>query len=412
MLKTTGALSNAFRLCQIYESRWYIQNILTVNIRVVKFIHTNNYLLTTGLNKFLPVSEVIRNFDREDNKNKENFLNIIYTYESTGPIKRGHVEFIKAALSKMDEYGVNKDLECYKKILDVFPKGPYIPSNRFQKIFEHYPMQQDVTCELLTKMEFNNVTPDTEMKTIVRNIFGLGFSGPLQKISRMLYWMPKLRYLNPYHFPGPTPNEAIEQAKLAIKQMTSIDIATNIYDFHTDTIADSIDKTWVVYGISPLQTSLLELHDTEIPLYVEGPYKVWLRHVTVDYFQLRADRPVRKWPEKIGADDYEKLYIPYQKKEKILPRLVHEQEDGTYYGLCATGTSTKDSLLSWIRHLENLYPKLQKCAILFKFVSSTDELHYFEEDGNELLIVEGKKPSIEANTTASSVVPSTNYKKP
>lgn len=31
---------------------------------------------------------------------------------------------------------------------------------------------------------------------------------------------------------------------------------------------------------------------------------------------------------------------------------VHEQDDGIVLGVCATGTSSKDSLLSWIRLLE------------------------------------------------------------
>uniref|UniRef100_A0A905AUS3 ECSIT C-terminal domain-containing protein n=1 Tax=Glossina morsitans morsitans TaxID=37546 RepID=A0A905AUS3_GLOMM len=33
-------------------------------------------------------------------------------------------------------------------------------------------------------------------------------------------------------------------------------------------------------------------------------------------------------------------------------RSVHQQDDGTICAICATGTSTKDSLLSWIRLLE------------------------------------------------------------
>ena len=31
---------------------------------------------------------------------------------------------------------------------------------------------------------------------------------------------------------------------------------------------------------------------------------------------------------------------------------VHEQEDGTILAVCATGSSSRDSLLSWVRRLE------------------------------------------------------------
>lgn len=49
-------------------------------------------------------------------------------------------------------------------------------------------------------------------------------------------------------------------------------------------------------------------------------------------------------------------------------RSVHEQDDGTIFAMCITGTSTKDSLLSWIRLLENDgNPKLATIPVLFKF---------------------------------------------
>jgi signaling intermediate in Toll pathway protein len=45
---------------------------------------------------------------------------------------------------------------------------------------------------------------------------------------------------------------------------------------------------------------------------------------------------------------------------------VHEQEDGTILAMCATGTSSRDSLLSWIRSLEiNGNPVLAKVPVLF-----------------------------------------------
>ena len=32
----------------------------------------------------------------------------------------------------MEKFGVHKDLESYKKLLNVFPKGRFIPENRLQ----------------------------------------------------------------------------------------------------------------------------------------------------------------------------------------------------------------------------------------------------------------------------------------
>lgn len=55
-------------------------------------------------------------------------------------------------------------------------------------------------------------------------------------------------------------------------------------------------------------------------------------------------------------------------------RSIHQQDDGTIYAICATGTSTKDSLLSWIRLLEtNGNPSLAHIPVLFKFRAPVDD---------------------------------------
>lgn len=55
-------------------------------------------------------------------------------------------------------------------------------------------------------------------------------------------------------------------------------------------------------------------------------------------------------------------------------RSIHQQDDGTIYAICATGTSTKDSLLSWIRLLEvNGNPSLQSIPVLFQFKSNVND---------------------------------------
>ena len=38
--------------------------------------------------------------------------------------KRGHVEMIYQATNLMKEYGLEKDLDAYKMIFDLFPKVP------------------------------------------------------------------------------------------------------------------------------------------------------------------------------------------------------------------------------------------------------------------------------------------------
>lgn len=65
---------------------------------------------------------------------------------------------------------------------------------------------------------------------------------------------------------------------------------------------------------------------------------------------------------------------PVAKYLKTIPS-VHEQEDGVFYSVCATGTSSKDSLLSWIRHLEkDGNPNLANISVVFTLRSGVKEL--------------------------------------
>lgn len=45
---------------------------------------------------------------------------------------RQHVEFIHSALKYVKEFGVHKELDTYKALLNIFPKGKMIPQNTFQ----------------------------------------------------------------------------------------------------------------------------------------------------------------------------------------------------------------------------------------------------------------------------------------
>ena len=54
----------------------------------------------------------------------------------------------------MEKFGVHKDLDSYKKVLNVFPKGKYVPENRLQADFFHYPKQQDCCTKIMGKFKW------------------------------------------------------------------------------------------------------------------------------------------------------------------------------------------------------------------------------------------------------------------
>lgn len=98
-------------------------------------------------------------FYSQPQKNKKTYLEVVKMFEGRDTRRRGHVEFIYAALARMQEFGVQKDIEVYKALIDVLPKGKFIPANIFQSEFMHYPKQQQCAVDLLEQMEDNSTLP-------------------------------------------------------------------------------------------------------------------------------------------------------------------------------------------------------------------------------------------------------------
>lgn len=91
----------------------------------------------------------------EKAKNKESFIQAVDKYlEKESVYRRGHVEFMEAAMAKMKDFGVHKDLDCYKKMLQLFPEGKMIPKSDWQVELMHYPKQQQTAIFLMDQMEY------------------------------------------------------------------------------------------------------------------------------------------------------------------------------------------------------------------------------------------------------------------
>ncbi|GFW66235.1 evolutionarily conserved signaling intermediate in Toll pathway, mitochondrial [Trichonephila clavipes] len=136
---------------------------------------------------------------------------------------------IYAAMKYMDDFGVPGDLQVYKKLMDVFPKGRMIPKNLIQAEFYHFSRHQECALFVLDKMEYSGICPDKEMGDIIQTSFGKS-SHVYKKYARMLYWMPKLKNINPYMLPDPIPDDIQELARLALKKM-SVDKRTKIEEY-------------------------------------------------------------------------------------------------------------------------------------------------------------------------------------
>lgn len=97
-------------------------------------------------------------FENIENKDRDSYLQMVTIFENRDVHRRNHVEFIYAALKNMQEFGVHRDIEVYKALINVMPKGKFIPTNMFQAEFQHYPKQQQCILDLLEQMEDNGNT--------------------------------------------------------------------------------------------------------------------------------------------------------------------------------------------------------------------------------------------------------------
>lgn len=221
--------------------------------------------------------------------------------------------------------------------------------------------------------------PDYEMEDMLLNIFGKR-GHPVRKFWRMMYWMPKFKNLSPWVVPNPPPNDVFDLARLAVERMCTVDLQSKISVYQASDVESAIDDTWIISGQSIKQKELLSNHKKDSAVYIEGPFLIWLRNKSVSYFILRGDPPVvTEKPEEVDYDDVSHIDVPFfgyrgSKRNKLaLKKSVHEQEDGIVFAVCCTGSSTKDSLLSWVRLLEkDGNPNLGNLVVLFKFKSPVD----------------------------------------
>ena len=136
--------------------------------------------------------------------------------------RKGHVAFIRLAMQRLDEFGLEKDLATYNKLLRVFPEGRFKPRRMLDALWPRSVPQMELALDLLTKMEDNGVNPSMETYHIVKEVFG-GMSFPFQKCVRMMYLFDKYENADPYKIRGELPTNPVELARLTLKRIAGKD---------------------------------------------------------------------------------------------------------------------------------------------------------------------------------------------
>ncbi|XP_053151363.1 evolutionarily conserved signaling intermediate in Toll pathway, mitochondrial [Hemicordylus capensis] len=298
--------------------------------------------------------------------------------------RRGHVEFIYAALKKMPEFGVERDISVYNKILDVFPKEVFVPRNYIQRMFNHYPKQQECGIEVLEQMENYGIMPNKETKFLLLRIFGEK-SHPIRKYQRLMYWFPKFKNINPYPVPDPLPQDPVDLARLSLQRIAAdLDAKVTVYQFPHVEILDSgksTDHPHIVGIQSPDQQSFLASHNPGRPIFVEGPFRLWLKRTCVYYYVLRAELlPPEERKEKVIDPErnfYYPMYLDIDLERDLLDDEefdIDEVEEGPVFAMCIAGAGDQATLAKWIVGLQETNPILCQIPVVFRLAPGPREL--------------------------------------
>ncbi|KAM8881193.1 evolutionarily conserved signaling intermediate in Toll pathway, mitochondrial [Synchiropus picturatus] len=317
-------------------------------------------------------------------KTKASFNKVIEVFNKRDVRRRGHVEFIYAALKKMPEYGVERDVAVYNKLLDVFPKEVFVPRNFIQRMFNHYPRQQECGVQVLEQMETYGLTPNVETKVLLHQIFGPK-SHPVRKYQRVMYWFPKFKHANPFPLPAELPEDPVDLARLSLARIANDrDAKVTVYQTPCTDITESGEEVILphIVGIqSPDQMELLAKHNPSRPVFVEGPFPLWLKKTLVHYYVLRAEPtpPEEKVEEVYDPErcfDYPlQLDLDYDRDLGDIEEFnVDDLDEGPIFSMCMTSKGDESTLNQWISGLQETNPILGQVPTLFRLNSGSREL--------------------------------------
>jgi signaling intermediate in Toll pathway protein len=350
--------------------------------------YSSNTSMSSRPSELNHIDEQFKRIPKED-RNKATFNNAVAMFQHNRMRATGHVEFLNTAVKYLKEYNLHKDLDTYKNLLNVFPKGPLIPKNMFQKMFQHFPLQQHCCVNILDTMEWHGVHPDKEVHDIVANAFG-EWNFATRKIKRMLYWMPKLRHTNKYLDRREVENKKLDDTKLAriaLKMMCRDPGTSYTYVKVNQENSENGDSalSWIVSAQSPLQRRLISQLGENPVIYVDGPSLVYVMEKRVKYFVLSgppAEKDFNEFIEKRDMYDVTDIRRKlFDENDNFNELNVHQQADQTILSIAVFENESEAMALSWVNHLSEQNPKLRDATVLFRV--KKNELHVNEEKEEE-----------------------------
>uniref|UniRef100_A0A8C0AQZ5 ECSIT C-terminal domain-containing protein n=1 Tax=Buteo japonicus TaxID=224669 RepID=A0A8C0AQZ5_9AVES len=129
-------------------------------------------------------------------------------------------------------------------------------------------------------------------------------------------------------------------------------------------------QPYIVGAQSPDQQELLAQHGPARPVFVEGPFPLWLRSTRLSYYVLRGD-PL---PPHLRVNPERSLYYPLH-LDLDLERGPWDDDDfdmspaveeGPVFALCMVGAGDRHTLGKWIAGLQEANPVLGRTPVVFR----------------------------------------------
>ncbi|CAN8175366.1 unnamed protein product [Coccothraustes coccothraustes] len=298
------------------------------------------------------------------------------------PGRGGRLALVEAALAALPALGAERSLRAYNALLRLLPRGPWVPRGPVQRLLFPFPRQQECGLRLLEQMERHGVMPDAETRFLLLGVFGPR-SRPLRKLQRMQFWLPRLRHLDPHPVPPRETPPGLAAARLGLQRIArDPGAAVTVIQYppcpspcpQLSPRCPHVPRCPPVSpgSQSPEQRELLARHGPARPVFVEGPFPLWLRGTLLKYFVLRGD-PLPPHLRDPPPDPERSFYFPLH-LELDLERgpwddedfQVDKVEEGPVLALCVAGGAGRRTLARWIAALQEQNPALGSTPVIFR----------------------------------------------
>ena len=189
---------------------------------------------SSGYNRLLDSVKQRTGLDR-----REQFSLALNEFLVREKFRKGHVSFMRTAMRRMDDFGLDKDLETYNKLINVFPRKRFAPIRLLDAFWPRSTPQMELCLDILTKMEEKGIRPSLETYHLVKTIFGRTW--PLEKCISIMYYFDKYKDIDPYEIKTQLPTNPVELSRLCLFRMGGID--THLLEVQV--------RQWFVVGSMP-----------------------------------------------------------------------------------------------------------------------------------------------------------------